>query len=113
MEKKPCQCVMDGCELAYLMSETTRNILASDQMLQVYAAIDSRSLYEHLGTTKQAENKRLRLEISALREMVSEEDIRLIWVPGAKQLSNALTKKGASWNLLRQVLLNGMLPSAA
>ena len=101
----------DGCEQAFSVCYVLENMLCPTSKMPVFAITDSRSLYEHLGTTKQAENKRLRVEISALREMISEEDIRLLWVEGAKQLSNPLTKRGTSWTLLHQVLQSGILPS--
>ena len=100
----------DGCELAYVIANTVQSILPP-LLLNVYAIIDSQSLYEHLGSTKSAENKRLRLEISALREMIVDGDIRVKLVPGSEQLANALTKKGASWDLIRQAMLSGCLPS--
>ena len=99
----------DGCELAFYIAHST-NALHPGHESGVQAITDSRSLYEHLGSTKQPTNHRLRLEISALREMVDEGEIHVQLVEGAKQISDPLTKRGASDKLLREVLQHGQLP---
>ena len=98
----------DGCELSFFIAAMAKEILNSQ--IPLYVVTDSRSLYEALGSTKQLTDKRLRLEVYALREMVEEGDIKVMWVEGSKQLSDTLTKRGTSWKLLVEVLQNGELP---
>ena len=72
--------------------------------LKVYSITDGRSLYETLGSTKLVSDKRLRVGISALQQMVNEGEVSVEWVKGAKQLADVLTKQGVSWKLLQFVL---------
>ena len=70
---------------------------------------DSQSLYETIGTSHQVSDKRLRVEVSAIREMVERAEIVAQWVNKNDQLSDVLTKKGASPNLLMSSLQKGSL----
>ena len=54
-------------------------------------------------------DKRLRVEISALRQMVNNSKVVIQWVEGLFQISDPLTKRGASTKLLRAVLKGGKL----
>ena len=60
--------------------------------------------------TKLIGDSRLRVDIARLREMISLKEIKMKWVPGSLQLADALTKKGASTDLLRSVVTSGVLP---
>ena len=101
----------DGCGLAFYVAELAGHILSprKDESLKVHSITDSRSLYETLGSTKLVSDKRLRAEISALRQMVNEGKVSVEWVEGAKQLADVLTKQGVSWKLLQFVLREGKL----
>ena len=93
----------DGCELAlYTASKFTENP-------QFIIVTDSRSLFEVLGSSKQVSNKRLRLDVGSLREMIERGEITINWVQGSRQLSDALTKHGASWRYLTTVMETGNL----
>ena len=71
---------------------------------------DSQSLYEALGTSSQVSDRRLRVEVSALRQMVEEGDVRVSWVPKNKQIADVLTKSTSSDKLLVHVLTQGAIP---
>ena len=71
---------------------------------------DNRSLFEAISTSKPSSEQRLRLDISALREMQNKSEIKFQWVKGQEQLSDCLTKKGASSKTLREALSLGRLP---
>ena len=101
----------DGCELAFYIADNTSALQHKEQKVKVDAITDSRSLFEALGSTKQPSNHRLRVEINALRDMVDEGDISVRLVKGARQISDPLTKRGASDKLLLDVLQRGHLPA--
>ena len=101
----------DGCELAFYIAHIISTLMHLQPSVTVDAITDSQSLYEALGSTKQPSNHRLRVEINALRDMVDGGDISVRLVKGAKQVSDPLTKKGASDKLLLDVLQRGKLPS--
>ena len=53
-------------------------------------------MYEAIGYTEQVSDKRLWVEISALRQIVNDSGMIVLWVEGAEQLNNVLTKHGTS-----------------
>ena len=98
----------DGCELAlYTASLLTASKLTENP--QVILVTDSRSLFEVLGSSKQVSDKRLRLDVGSLREMIERGEFTINWVQGSRQLSDALTKHGASWRYLTTVIETGNL----
>ena len=102
----------DGCELAFYVAELAGHILSprkKNEALKVHSITDSRSLYETLGSAKLVSDKRLRVEISALQQIVNEGEVSVEWVKGAKELANVLTKQGVCWKLLQFVLQEGKL----
>ena len=60
--------------------------------------VDNRSLVEAVHSTKNVEDKMLRINMSVLRDMLDQGDIffSVEWVQLTKQLVNPLTKEGAN-----------------
>ena len=98
----------DGCELA-LYTASLLNTSKLTENPQVIVVTNSRSLFEALGSSKQVSNKRLRLDVGSLREMIERGEITINWVQGSRQLSDALTKQGALWRYLTTVMETGNL----
>ena len=71
------------------------------RVLQGFHLIISLKNHHHL-TTRQVDDKRLRIDISAIKEsfFFKNEIQSTKWCPGASQLANPLKKKGAQSNLL-------------
>ena len=84
----------DGADAALFLARMIQQFLSSEVKVECYT--DSRSLFESAGSTKIVSDRRLRVEISTIREMIQKEEINLQWIDGKYQLSNVLTKKGAS-----------------
>ena len=95
-----------GLLLAHMISESYH--LKSYPHVQVYT--DSKSLCDALHTSNTVEDMSLRLNIARLREMVSVKEISVNWVPGKLQLADVMTKRGASPDVLLDVLRNSSLP---
>ena len=72
---------------------------------QVQCMTDNASLVESIKSTKLVPDKRLRVDIARLKEMISNNEVSLHWVKGQDQLSDCLTKAGASSAALRDILL--------
>ena len=72
--------------------------------LKVLAVTDSANLHESLRSTKQVDDRRLRIDIAAIKQTVMNKDIQAYHVPGDMMLANCLTKKGASTHDLLEVL---------
>jgi len=71
---------------------------------------DNRSLCDAVRSNKSVTEKRLRLEISNIKDMLSTGQIKEIkWAESEKQLADCLTKKGASPYHMMSVLEKGQL----
>jgi len=65
---------------------------------------DNASLSETLKTSTAVSDKRLRVDVARLREMVEKGEIVVKWVEGKNQLADCLTKRGSSSHQLLEVL---------
>ena len=70
---------------------------------------DSNNLMEALASPHAVQEKRLRVDIAALKQDVLEGKIKIRHVPGSRQVADVLTKKTASSELIRRVLSTGSL----
>lgn len=78
--------------------------------LPILAIVDNKSLVQSIGTTHLVEEKKLRIDICAVKEMIEKDCVTVKWVPGNKQLANCLTKGGAESISLLNVVTSGKLP---
>lgn len=94
--------------LATLFSElTTGNVELNAPLL--VCVTDNHSLFESLKSTKQVTEKRLRLEISSIKELIQSKRIKkVLWLDSKTQIADCLTKKGASALVLLKVLSEGL-----
>ena len=65
---------------------------------------DNLSAKETLNSSKIVSDKRLRVEISRLREMVLRKEIVVKWIRNEEQLADCLTKRGASTAMLLETI---------
>ena len=70
---------------------------------------DSNNLMEALASPHAVQEKRLRVDIAALKQDVLEGKIIIRHVPGIRQVADILTKKTASPELIRKVPSTGSL----
>ena len=64
------------------------------------AYTDNKSLHDAVHTTKETLEKRLIVDILALREMVDRNEVQIGWTEEDKQITDVLTKWGAPQKLL-------------
>ena len=100
----------DGSDTAHYLAKMLQQFLSKTPKITCFT--DSRSLFESAGSTKAVSDRRLRVEISALRELIQNNEIVLKWIEGSLQISNVLTKHGASPFSLIEILKLGKLKSA-
>ena len=74
------------------------------KQLNIIAYTDNQSLYNAAHTSKQTLEKRLLVDISAIREMVEKDEINITWIEKTKQIGDILTKAEASSNVISGVL---------
>ena len=80
--------------------------------ISVEAIIDNKSVLEAVHSTSMVDDKRLRIDIGALKESLKKKELNAVkWCPGDQQLADCLTKKGASDAKLRCVLETGLFPT--
>ena len=97
----------DGSDTGFYMSRLIEEILQIKVPIHVLS--DSQSLFEHIGTTKLASDRRMRVEISAIREMVEKGEISAHWIEKDYNASDILTKKSASPKLMMSTVQEGKL----
>ena len=67
--------------------------------------VDNKSLVDALASSKQVEDRRLRIDIAVLDDMLAKKEINCVkWVDTCNQLADCLTKRGASTEKLRAAL---------
>ena len=101
----------DGCDTSYFVASLAKEMIFTKQHnnINIEAFTDNRSLYETLHTTKSILDKRLRVEIAALREMCEKNELLINWIEKQYQLSDVLTKRGASPQSLIETIQKGKL----
>ena len=77
--------------------------------VNIEALTDNQSLFDTIHSTKQTSEKRLIVDISAVREMSDRNELSVTWIKKEKQLSDVLTKYGASNRLLLDILQTGRM----
>ena len=70
---------------------------------------DHQSLYDSASTASQIADKRLRAEMSAIKEVKDKDEIIVHWIGKENQIANCLTRKGASSTNLLTTLQHGQL----
>lgn len=86
--------------LAAFFSELSKG--DTEHMPPIICVTDSHSLADALRSTKSVSEKRLRLEISSIKELIQAQKVeRVLW------LADCLTKKGASAHQLLKALSDG------
>ena len=75
--------------------------------LSYHAYSDSRSLVEALHSTKLVSDRRLRIDIGALKQSLQREVTAVHWCPGRYQLADVMTKRGADGAALLRAFQTG------
>jgi len=95
--------------LATLFAELTTG-KPQPKILPIVCVTDCKSLFEAVQSSKFVTEKRLRIDISGIREIIDSGQIQEFqWLDTKRQLADCLTKRGASPLLLRSVIQEGVL----
>ena len=102
--------LQEGLESAMYVRSLIKELWAKELNLPIVAVVDNKSVVESVYSTKLVDDKRLRIDLGAIKESLRLGDVKSIqWCPGNLQLANCMTKKGASSKDLMQVLQSGRL----
>ena len=87
------------------------NILGLEpRTIKIKAYVDTKSVIEAILSTKLVDDKRLQVDIAAIKELIQICDVnRFQWVPWHLQLANPMTKQGAFRLNLLKVLQSGRM----
>ena len=100
-----------GIFLSTLYTELTSGRTDNTLVLPLVCVTDCKSLFDAVKSTKVVSEKRLRLEVSNIKELIDQCKVKeLLWSESSKQLADCLTKRGAASHMLLQALETGILP---
>ena len=99
----------EGADAGFLVSALVQEIFNLPSLPLVKCYTDNRFLTDTLITTRVISDRRLRVDVARLREMVAEKEISVSWIEGTRQVADALTKRGASSASLVEVLNSSFL----
>ena len=99
---------VEAVDAGYVFREILNEILDHPiQCIDVYT--DNKSLFDASKTSNVTSDKRLLIDLAALREMIDQRQIKMHWLSTEYQLANNLTKMGASKQKLMEALRRGCL----
>ena len=96
--------LLEGAEAGVYLANILKEVLGV-KMATVSCITDNKSLVDSLYSTKRVDDKRLRIDMAVLRDMIDREEVFSVsWVDTHKQLADCMTKRGASTERLRAAL---------
>ena len=93
---------VEALDAAYLMKKFNGKIL--EESLSVTLRTDNKSLFDAIGATNLFQDKRLRVDLAALREMNDNDELNIEWVDFKSQITDVLTKIESSKRNLLQIV---------
>lgn len=96
--------LLDGAEASIFIGHLLQEI-CSDCPIGVRCLVDNKNLVESVYSSHYVEDRRLRIDIAVLQDLIGKREIMSIsWVDTRNQLADCLTKRGASAKKLNCVL---------
>nr|XP_039252849.1 uncharacterized protein LOC120330085 [Styela clava] len=97
-----------GVDMASFVSSLYTEIMHGAinlEKLPIEIVTDNRSLHDAIKSIKQVQDRRLRIEVAMLKEMMSNKKItRIRWCNSEQPLADNLTKKGSSSSSLLDII---------
>lgn len=85
-----------GNLLSQVIFNTDKNVVPIELI------VDNHSMYDNVHSTKNVSEKRLRIDLAILKEMINRQELKIKWIESKYQLADVLTKKGVNpYNLMR------------
>ena len=99
--------MVEASEASFWILKILQEILGYHDILRIEWRTDSQSLYNAVYSMTSLTDKRLRIDIAILREMLQNKEIQNItWVSSDQQIADSLTKAGCSSTKLFHLLSN-------
>ena len=104
------QCLGTAEYIRYILAEAMK-VKASS--IPIFSYVDNNDLHNALHSTTLVSNKKLRIDIAAIKQTMTEENVSVYWMPSTEMLADCLTKKGADTRKLLSVIQHGQLPKTS
>ena len=88
--------MIDGLETAFILDVFCQKpfIKITENVMPIEFLIDNKSLFDSIHSTKLTNDKRLRVDLATIKEMMEKKELcKVQWIPTSHQLSDCLTKK--------------------
>ena len=102
--------VSDAVDVAYYLGRMLSEIIFSvhdENVIPIVSYVDNYSLFENVNSTKNVSEKRLRIDLASLKQLIQEGHVDLKWIESGRQLADCLTKKGVNTMPLMAVIESG------
>ena len=97
---------LEGIDAAIYIREIFYELTCYQMPINLFT--DNKSLYDAIKSSKYVENKRLRIDIAAVKESISQNEIDNVELINTKQqLADPLTKSSANTKLLLNTIITG------
>ena len=98
--------LLEGAGVATYIAELIAEMTGASRM-KIHCFTDCKSLFDNLQTYHKVEDRRTRIDMACIRDMVEKQEIQVHWLDTENQIADALTKKGASTKMLRNSMTVG------
>ena len=99
---------LDGTDAAIYIREIFYEL--TDHQMLVTLFTDNKSLYDTIKSSKYVQNKRLGIDVAAVKESISRNEIENVeWINTKQQLPYPLTKSGAKRKSLLNTIITGSI----
>ena len=102
----------DSVDMSYYIGQILSEILFKESTrntVPIFCNVDNKSLYENVYSTKNVDEKRLRIDLAIMKQMIQNNEISMNWVESSCQISDCLTKRGADVSPLIEVMKTGVM----
>ena len=97
--------LLDCAEAAVYIASILAELTPGKARVKIHCYTDNKSLLDSLHSSKRVEDRRLRLDLAVIQDMLDNEEITSVsWVATSMQLADCLTKRGASTLSLRDAI---------
>ena len=99
----------EGLEASLHLRDMIEDVLNFDsKSIDIHALVDNQSTVDAVKSTTVVDDKRLRREIGAIKQMLERGEVKTVqWIPGSEQLADVLTKRGVNGLELLNVIQQG------
>ena len=98
--------MVEAAEACYWLQNLTNELFGTNEC-NIECFIDSQSLFNAVHSMTSLLDKRLRVDVAIIREMIQRNEIQKVtWVPTKVQIADCLTKRGCCAALLLQPIIS-------